>query len=284
MDEFLAVVVLYKCSMEQCTTLITLEQALIKKKATLEVVVYDNSPTYNKQKNGGFKTMSIIYKADYNNSGVSSAYNYAHQVASQKGKKWLLLLDQDTNLPPDTLDQYSSAIDQYPTELLFTPVMVTKENKIISPCNFKFMKGTYAKTITYGINYFKGHSLINSGLCIGVNAFEKNNGYNSLIKLDYSDHDFITRFAKNVRNKYVVINLNVLHQLSTSTKNKFNEDKTRFNYYLEGSKHFTTNIVNSFFLKTVNFLRSVKLSYAHKNLYFIKTYLTYFFKCLIKMS
>lgn len=278
MDEFLAVIVLYKTTIKECNTLISLQQACEYCNNTLDVVVYDNSPAYNEQQQTAlYPNLTLIYKKDFHNSGVSTAYNFGHTIALQKGKKWLILFDQDTHLPKNSIKAYLNSIDQFDTELLFCPIMISHEKKIISPCNFVFMRGSYLNHIDCGINNFKGKSLINSGLCISVGAFSKNNGYNNLIKLDYSDHDFITRFAKNVTDKFVVLDLHVLHQLSTTYRNSLTEDKTRFLYYLDGAKHMSVSSLNLFFLKWVNFLRSIKLSMTHKNLYFIKAYFTCLF-------
>ncbi len=279
LDDIIVIIVLYHSTLEESKTFESLRNAAEAGGYNLNLVVYNNSPQVNitdhiDQYNDWFK---IIVINDFENSGVGKAYNEGYKIACDLNKNWLLLLDQDTNLPVNCLDAYRLAINQYPGESLFAPVMLTPDDKIISPGNFKWMKGYYAKKVDYGINYLKGHSLINSGLCISVDAFLKNGGYNNLIKLDYSDHDFIYRFKKNVSGSYVVVKLKIIHHLSTHTRNSISIDKNRFTYYLDGANHFSCSFGNKILLRTIVFLRSTKLSIEHRDLYFIKKYFTHLF-------
>lgn len=275
MDDFIAVIVLYKTALDRCTTLNSLRTALKSTTSKLDVVIYDNSPNYQEVKEDFYPGLSITYVSDLQNSGVSKAYNVGYTIAVEKKKKWMILLDQDTDLPVDAFTKYTKAIAENSNQVLFAPLMLTPDQKIISPCDFKFMRGSYAKNYTYGINSLKGRSLINSGLCIATHAFSKNNGYNERIKLDYSDHDFIRRFSVHVTDSFVLVELKVMHQLSTDTSNTFESDKTRFDYYLEGSRYFQFNFSSFFFLKSNNLLRAAKLSVLHKSTYFIKKYFKY---------
>jgi len=188
-----------------------------------------------------------------------------------------LLLDQDTNFPADTFPAYEAAINNFPGEKLFVPVMLTSLNEIISPGKFKWMRGFYAKAMKPGINNLHGYSTINCGMCIALGAFNENNGYNELIKLDFSDHDFIRRFKKNITTSFVVIELKVRHNLSTSEKVTFNQDRVRFKYYLDGSGHFSQSPGDSVLLNMHAFLRALKLTVAHKNLFFLKSAVKHIF-------
>jgi rhamnosyltransferase len=275
--DLIAVVVLYKTRPEQCKTLIALNAALTTSSTRLEVVVYDNSALLDQFPADHFENLQISYYPDVNNSGVSKAYNYGYSVAVERGKNWILLLDQDTILPENALAKYEEAITAFTEEVLFAPVMITGDGKIISPCDFKYMRGFYAKDFKYGLNQLEGRSLVNSGLCMRVTAFASSGGYNDLIKLDYSDHDFVRRFALRVSQQFVLINLIVPHDLSTDTTNTLESDKHRFSYYLEGSKHFQYNLSSSILLKSNNLYRALKLSLIHKDVYFVRKYINYIF-------
>jgi hypothetical protein len=106
-------------------------------------------------------------------------------------------------------------------------------------------------------------------MCIKLEAFNKNNGYNELIKLDFSDHDFIKRFKKSIGDRFIVINLKVYHKLSSVTRNSFESDMVRFDYYLEGAKHIWSSPGERIFLKLHACLRSVKLFLIHQNFGFL---------------
>lgn len=268
--DLIAVVVLYKTRPAHCKTLIAINAALKDSKTRLEVVVYDNSALLDHFPPDSFENLNISYYPDVNNSGVSKAYNYGYAEALKRGKKWILLLDQDTVLPDNALEKYDEAITEFAAEVLFAPVMITADKKIISPCDFKYMRGAYAKDYKLGLNLLEGRSLVNSGLCMRVTAFAGSGGYNDHIKLDYSDHDFIRRFALHVSPTFVLIDLIVPHDLSTDTMNTFESDKHRFSYYLEGSKHFQYSLWSACLLKTNNLYRALKLSLIHKNIYFVR--------------
>ena len=65
---------------------------------SLDLFLYDNSPEFNKNLIDLFNqyNYNIQYIPDYNNSGVSRAYNQAFKLGKEMKKKYILLLDQDT--------------------------------------------------------------------------------------------------------------------------------------------------------------------------------------------
>ena len=266
--DILFVIVLYKCELNNSDTFITLAESLKKHKCIFDLLVYDNSPEPPGQV-PEFRNINLTYLSDTKNSGVSKAYNTGAEVAAGMNKKWIILLDHDTMFPVDTIGEYLSAIEEYPGEKLFAPIVLIDDKKIISPAHFKFMRGFYSKSVSRGINSLVGYSIINSGMCISMDAFNKNNGYNESIKLDFSDHDFIRRFKRSVGNKFVVINLKVRHKLSSAGKNSWESDMVRYDYYLEGAKHISSSKKERFFLKSHAVLRAVKLSVIHHNFGFL---------------
>ena len=269
--DILAVIVLYKQQLSQSSTFISLSKSLITNNITCDLFVYDNSPEPDEnQADQHYNNWNITYYADKLNGGVSKAYNKAAEVGYKAGKKWLLLLDQDTNFPVQTIDKYLSAIDTYPGEKLFAPKMLTDTGKIISPCVFKYMRGFPSVDIKIGINSFTDISVINCGMCVDIASLRENGGYNEQIKLDFSDHDFIRRFNKNITNNFVVIDLAVQHQLSAETANDTATDLNRFKYYLTGASNMESNFIETIYLKINAFLRASKLSVQHKSIIFIR--------------
>jgi rhamnosyltransferase len=179
------------------------------------------------------------------------------------------LLDQDTEFPEGALNRYAEAVSNYPHDKLFAPIMMANEKIIISPCRFKFMRGFSLNNITPGVSSLQNLSVINCGMCIRTDAFENNNGYNPAIKLDFSDHDFISRFKKVNGERFIVIDMKVQHQLSTTEKNSAESDLLRFGYYLQGERNMTASAYQRAFLKTNAVIRAAKLSFIHLNLRFI---------------
>jgi rhamnosyltransferase len=251
-----------------CHTFLSLTESLKNLGLRMDLVIYDNNPGDGRLPIENFDCWNITYIADSGNSGVSKAYNKAAEIAGQRFKKWLLLLDEDTDFPINTIAAYLSAITLRPGEQLFAPVMLTQHNQIISPCTFRFMRGFYAAEAHPGVNSLKGKSLINCGICIKLDAFKQLNGYNEAIKLDFSDHDFIRRFKTHISDSFVVIDLWVKHRLSTSTRNSVAADLKRFSYYLDGSGYFSKTPAESIMMNLNVLLRSLKLSVVHRDAVF----------------
>ncbi|MGZ3921653.1 MAG: glycosyltransferase, partial [Bacteroidia bacterium] len=214
----LALIVLYKTKLTESKSFLSLSASLANSDVCMDLLVYDNTPSCNE---GGilehYDNWKIIYHADSENGGVSKAYNKGAQIAKEMNKKWLLLLDQDTSFPLDTMQKYMQAIDENAHEKLLAPILMVNKGTIISPCYFKFMRGFSVKAVEPGLKSLKIFSVINCGLCIDVDAFNLNGGYNEQIKLDFSDHDFIRRFRKSIGNRLIVIDLEVFHSLSSAT-------------------------------------------------------------------
>ncbi len=266
--DILFVIVLYKCKLKYSDTFITLSESLKHYKYRFDLLVYDNSPEPSEE-SLEFPGINLTYLSDTKNSGVSKAYNKGAEVAAGMNKKWMILLDHDTIFPVDTITEYLLAIKEYPGKKLFAPIVLIDDKKIISPAHFKFMRGFYSKKVNTGINNLVGYSIINSGMCINLEAFNKNSGYNELIKLDFSDHDFIKRFKKSIGNKFIIINLKVYHELSSVTRNSFESDMIRFDYYLDGAKHISSSTGERFLVKINAIVRSLKLFLIHHNFGFL---------------
>jgi GT2 family glycosyltransferase len=270
-SSLVVILVLYKTKIAESKTFITLLKAIEYSKTNLEIIIYDNSPAFNSVIEVDSSAVSIEYIADENNGGVSKAYNEGYKIAQKKNKQWLLLLDQDTDLPAETISQYFKGMEKYPNESLFVPLIRSNtNNKIVSPCIFKFMRGFFPEKVFFGKNNLIGHSVINCGICISVQAFAKANGYNEAIKLDFSDFDFIERFKKHVSKTFIVVELTFYHSLSTIHKQSISQDKIRFKHYLNGGRYLSSNLRDSFFIFINAFLRAIKLAFLHKNIFFIK--------------
>src|SRR6516225_5991559 len=97
LDDVLSVIVLYKCDLKNSVSFNSILKAAEESKGALRLLLYNNSPEINIDTSTyGQKKINVSLINDDANSGVSKAYNLAHSMAKQGGKKWLLLLDQDT--------------------------------------------------------------------------------------------------------------------------------------------------------------------------------------------
>jgi GT2 family glycosyltransferase len=105
-----AVVVLYHTTPVNSKAFQSLQDALRRLPPghlDLNILLYDNTPG---GQDAGVLPADVQYKADFENSGLAKAYNYALKIAQEEGFDWLLTLDQDTSLPIDFLSKLCHAI------------------------------------------------------------------------------------------------------------------------------------------------------------------------------
>jgi rhamnosyltransferase len=166
--EALAVLVLYGRTLGESVTFRSLEEGLRRLGERLDLLVYDNSAiASHPDPAAGWR---IEYRHDPSNPGVSRAYLEGARVAAERGKRWLLLLDQDTCFPSEAITVYADALRRYPTEVLFAPVLRAGA-RIVSPCAYRFPRGRPLRTTATGLQNLAGKSVLNSGMCVSVAAY-----------------------------------------------------------------------------------------------------------------
>src|SRR5271163_1430995 len=102
----LAIVVLYQrapSESEAFSSLIRILNADSEAAKFFSLILYDNSPQpHHQERSVGFP---FSYKHDPSNGGLVPAYNHALRRAEEMGSQWLLLLDQDTVLTLEFLEE-----------------------------------------------------------------------------------------------------------------------------------------------------------------------------------
>lgn len=278
-EHILAVVVLYNTNYRESATIASINAALEFCDAYLDVLIYDNSSsTEERRQKFTYKRLNIHYIHDGTNAGVSHAYNtgalYAHE---QTGKKWILLLDQDTLFAPDLFVKYKEAIDSNPGLKLFAPVLMLSDDIIFSPCKYYFKRGFPLKKVTPGVSTFNKISPVNSGMLLDLQLFFEAGMYNSLVKLDFSDFDFIERVRKLQSNFYIIDTIGV--QDFSNNETDIRKLNIRYSYFCEGAKNcFKAGLWDRFQYLLVAFLRAVTLSYRNRSLIFYKTFFNSYLK------
>jgi hypothetical protein len=117
--------------------------------ADIRILLYDNTP-------GGQDidalSPDILYKEDFKNGGLATAYNYALQIAEEENYDWLLTLDQDTSLPIDFLCKVCHAatfVAPMPTVAAIVPKM-SCDGRSVGPFTFikyRTLKQDYPKWV-----------------------------------------------------------------------------------------------------------------------------------------
>jgi len=236
-NDVLGVVVLYNCTIEESITLSSIKESLLKNSDFLDVVVYDNSERSEIESGSRFEfgNLKIHYFHDATNPGVSKAYNFGAKYGGGLRKKWLLLLDQDTRFPLDSIEKYISGINLNPDLKLFAPVLKLVNGDVFSPCKYTLKRGFALKKVTFGITSLQGISVLNSGMMIHLKSFSLVGGYDERVKLDFCDFLFIEKFKK-VYSSCFIIDVTCEHDFSDDEKDveKLNE---RFGIYCRDAKN-----------------------------------------------
>lgn len=247
--------------------------------SVIDIFLYDNSK--KAQSIPQLEGLNIYYEHDENNSGVSRAYNRAYLKARELEKNVMLLLDQDTDFKLYYLEKYMNSYARFKNDYLYAPIVCSTDmQKIYSPF---FLNGFVGKVQSF--NSFKFEykydlstmSVINSGLMIPLNLFEKIGGYNEKLKLDFSDVYFIERY-KNLNNKIILVDVYLEHSLSGDEGKNFNNEYIRYMHYCNGAKELSTSLALS--LWWVVLRRMLILVLKYKSSKFIGIYFHYFLKGL----
>jgi GT2 family glycosyltransferase len=212
-----AVIVLYKMQPAESASYRTLRAAISNLEdgqADIKILLYDNTPG---GQDVGVLPAGVQYKADFENGGLATAYNYALEIAENEGFDWLLTLDQDTRLPVDFLNKIRNAamfVAHMPSVAAIVPC-ISSDGGALSP--FTLMKRwTLTRNIPDG---FIGIPLenvyaVNSASTIKVSALKAIGGYDPRFHLDYSDLAIYHRLhCQNLR-VFVAGNIHVEHVVS----------------------------------------------------------------------
>jgi rhamnosyltransferase len=265
LKEILFVVVLYRKKPEESPTLRFIATLSEKFPQSISVFIYDNSPEASI-----IDCSNAIYRHDPSNSGVSKAYNESSKVAVKQNRRWLLLLDQDTEAKVALIEQFHAAIGEYKYSVAFVPMLRDSEG-ILSPFRWSIGKGKRITAMekTLLLNKYR---FANSGLLIQTKAFMDAGGYEESICLDFSDIAFGEKL-KTVTNHFVVINLDIGHHFSGSARASAHEAVSRFKYFCSGALSMGKIFGSRYIYIARVFMRAMKLTMTYRKTFFLQTFL-----------
>ncbi|MGD0488026.1 MAG: glycosyltransferase [Syntrophorhabdales bacterium] len=264
----LAILVLYKQKLDQSKTFLSLFGSLSRIE-DIFLFVYDNSPIpmHDLAEFASYST-TIQYLSDKSNPGVSKAYNTGARLAQSLKKQYILLLDQDTVFPKDAISGYVEAIKAHEDCALFAPVLEC-DGQIFSPCWHGFNIYLPLRNVLPGRVSTKNRSLLNSGMCIRLDAFDKAGGFDEKIPLDFADHDFMKRYRTHF-DSFFLLDMACEHGFSDKENLDAGKALTRFGYYCQGARHSIKGVADAFSLAPVSFLRAARLSARFRTLRFFR--------------
>lgn len=129
------------------------------------------------------------------NPGLSAAYNMAARYAEEKGYKWLMITDQDTEYQQGAMTRYEKLANEESGVGIYIPKVKIPDGNYISPVKKRHYMSRPEKVSLSGIINLKGAAVINSGLLINLKAFRDCGGYNEKVFLDFADYQFIDRLS-----------------------------------------------------------------------------------------
>lgn len=268
-NDIQVILVLYKQKLEDSKSYISLKKVFNKQGDQLHLYIYDNSPTIDGA--GGRienpSNIKIEYVHDATNPGVSKAYNMGAQYALNTNKKWLLLLDQDSEFDRSIFDEFSAATVKYPENYLFAPLLKSGDH-YISPCNYYLNKGFATKRKRVGELKNKFKSILNSGIFVEVSTFFKVGGYDENVPLYFSDFVFFKRYNK-LFDSFVVLNSTIHHDLSDMSTNTYSNSLRTFDLFSEGARQASSGLLDYLKYSLVIGGRALVLSARYRSFKFI---------------
>lgn len=166
-----------------------------------DVYIYDNSAV---AQISGQIPSKWVYVSDPSNPGLSTAYNKAAEYAHGHGYDWLLICDQDTIFPKNSIKTCLSHIQKHPGYNLFVPRIMADNSKYMSPIRIRNYVTKLSDSVPSGRIDLDKYAVINSGMLVNTGAFLKCGGYNENVFLDFSDFQFIEKFSRLYPDAFVM--------------------------------------------------------------------------------
>lgn len=189
LPSILAIIVLYKVPAEQSQSYVSMRALLdagMPAAAAYELMVFDNTPGGQ----AGPRDFDGVYQRDESNAGLAAAYNAALKVAAAKGTPWVLLLDQDTTLTAEFLEEAAAAAEELaPRREVAALIPKLWDRGVI--CSPHFPPLLHAArplpAESYGIAPADAY-MFNSGAVVRVSAMQGIGGFPVAYPLDFLDH------------------------------------------------------------------------------------------------
>jgi GT2 family glycosyltransferase len=212
----LAVIVLYKKKINECSALRSLRESLKHFDQNLDlrlkILVYENESS---ETEAGMSTENIVYHFSPCNGGLLAAYSFALAMATAEGFDWLLTLDQDSTVPPPFVSQVATIANEIfdRNEIAAIVPHVFSRKIFISPHVLKSGRSVRLPADFIGVP--EGEvSAINSGTTWRACSLNEIGGFNPLFWLDYLDHWLFREVQRIGKVVYVAANLRIEHELS----------------------------------------------------------------------
>jgi GT2 family glycosyltransferase len=227
----LIVIVRYRTPLEESETIRSLAASLAEGPAAeadaacrpagggrgrFAILIWDNSPEPQAVPPLPF---AVEYHPSRENVGVSGAYNFALERAEAMNIPWLLLLDQDTVLPPgflDAMDRYATTLEADPSVAAVAPTVLVNA----APASPKIMsrwRGA-ADPPAGATGPCRDEVIVmNSGMLLRAEALRRIGGYSMDFWLDFSDRYVCHMLHRHGYGAWLAGDLRLEHDVSLMT-------------------------------------------------------------------
>lgn len=230
-DTITIVIVLYRKELTDCVTYQTLISSLRSSKINYHLIIYNNSSDIHVSSSDKYEVVNAG-----KNEKLFGAYNYALNFAIKSNCKWLLLLDQDTEITAEYIEKLdfflSSSID---VNIVAAVPLLVNRNKILSP-KIASSIGWWEYNIKHSGSQQEKIVAFNSLTLINTEYMQYIGGFSSDYPLDMLDHWYYHQISSFNKNIYV-LDVKINHNLSLLEYEE-NISLTRHIAFLEAERRF----------------------------------------------
>lgn len=183
------VIVLYRHAPNESPAFKSLQEALRHSSLghfDATILLFDNSPLADSP---SLLPATVKYHTVGYNAGLATAYNWALHEAQSAGSSWLLLLDQDTNLPEDFFQSLTEQLRLYHSDPQVAAIVpaVRSNGVIVSPKSVGFFG---LRPLDRPVRRVHNREImaINSGTLLRCEFIHSIGGFDTTYWLDYLDH------------------------------------------------------------------------------------------------
>ena len=193
------VLVLYKTAAADCLSYKTLVKQLASSTISYQLIFYNNSPEITLGANPDYTVVNSEV-----NSKFYGAYNFALHYALEHNSKWLLLLDQDTEITAEYIQKLELFLhSHYRSNTVAVVPVLTEGTKILSPKRISSC-GWWQYRIS-GTGYQSGRIIaFNSLTLISVEFMHSLGGFSDKYPLDMLDHWYYNQIFKHNKTVFIL--------------------------------------------------------------------------------
>ena len=231
-NSVLFILVLYKTTLKESTTFETLSKLLRHDILQKQLFIYNNSPEIP------ITSDCCIIQIASKNEMLVGAYNAGLQHAQDHGFRWIILLDQDTEITAAYIDAVNTFINDPKNTIAAVPT-IQNNNRILSPFWYNPNKGPFANK-SHQPKHNECLTAFNSGVILQVEFILSIGGFNSQYPLDYLDYWYFHKIYL-LKQEVTILHATLTHSLSVLNY-RDNMTKARYKSLLAAEKQFATQL------------------------------------------